>query len=323
MKVKRLLWVGSRSSKGNRSCPCHLFYLSAGRTIFTAPIRLSFSTIWNKGVVFLSADSKKKNRRLKRSRGASPRNRSLERGLDILRVFRPGVSLRGNNEIAELTGLPRSTVSRLTQTLVACRFLHHDPVANAYQLGAPVLSLAEAYLVDSDVLPTALPLMKRVADKLQVNVGLAVADGDEMVYLHTVRRSVGGMDRHITTGHRIPVELSSLGHAYLATLSSLERTQLFELVRSKHASRWKKIEAGIRRSVQQIHDEGYCEVSWLPGIMSIATSIQVQYRPTYLINIGVRAAMCTRGRMRNELVPELLHLRRMLSRKLAIDVNQP
>jgi len=277
----------------------------------------------DKGVAFLRADSTKKKRRLKRSRGASPRNRSLERGLDILRVFRPGVSLRGNNEIAELTGLPRSTVSRLTQTLVACRFLHHDPVANAYRLGAPVLSLAEAYLVDSEVLPTALPLMKRVADKLQVNVGLAIADGDEMVYLHTVRRSVGGMNRHITTGHRIPVELSSLGHAYLATLSSPERVQLFELVRSRHAGRWTKIEAGIRRSVQQILDEGYCEVNWIPGISSIATAVQVQYRPTYLINIGVRTAMCTRGRMHNELVPELLHLGYMLRKKLAFDANQP
>ena len=50
--------------------------------------------------------------------GVSPANRSLERGIEILRSFRPGSELLGNAEIAERTGLSRSTVSRLTQTLV-------------------------------------------------------------------------------------------------------------------------------------------------------------------------------------------------------------
>lgn len=45
------------------------------------------------------------------------RNRSLERGIDILRAFKPGADLLGNGELAERTGLPRATVSRLAQTL--------------------------------------------------------------------------------------------------------------------------------------------------------------------------------------------------------------
>ena len=51
--------------------------------------------------------------------GISPANRSLERGIEILRSFRPGSELLGNADLAERTGLSRSTVSRLTQTLVA------------------------------------------------------------------------------------------------------------------------------------------------------------------------------------------------------------
>lgn len=250
-------------------------------------------------------------------RGASPRNRSLERGLQILRVFSPGVAVRGNNEIAERTGLARSTVSRLTQTLVACRFLQYDPLANGYRLGAPVLSLAEAYLVASEVLMAAMPLMKRIADEHQVNVGIAVADGDEMVFLHTIRRSKGGMQRHVTTGHRIPVEASSLGRAYLATLSSEDRSRLLAPVRARHAGRWTKIQAGIRTAIQQIRDEGYCEVNWLPGISSIAMPIRLPQGGPYFINISVRTSSCSRARMQDELVPELLHLGGLLQQKLA------
>ena len=58
--------------------------------------------------------------------GRSPANRSLERGVEILRAFRPGSELLGNAELADRTGLLRSTVSRLTQTLVGTGLLHLD-----------------------------------------------------------------------------------------------------------------------------------------------------------------------------------------------------
>lgn len=57
---------------------------------------------------------------------ASTLNRSLERGMEILRAFRPGSTLLGNSEIAERTGLSPATVSRLTQTLVVAGMLAHD-----------------------------------------------------------------------------------------------------------------------------------------------------------------------------------------------------
>ena len=50
--------------------------------------------------------------------GGANGNRSLERGIEILRAFRPGVDTLENGEISERTGLARSTVSRLTRTLV-------------------------------------------------------------------------------------------------------------------------------------------------------------------------------------------------------------
>src|SRR5262249_15229585 len=149
--------------------------------------------------------------------------RSLERGLKILRVFSPGVSVRGNSEIAELTQLPRSTVTRLTQTLVACRFLEYDRIVNAYRLGATVLGLSEAWITGSDILTAATPLMQEVSRKLHANVTLAIADGEEMVFAHSVRALDKGLSRRVTTGHRIPIELTSLGRAYLATMSPRKR----------------------------------------------------------------------------------------------------
>jgi DNA-binding IclR family transcriptional regulator len=85
----------------------------------------------------------------------SDRNRSLERGISILRAFRPGSDLLGNGELAERTGLSRATVSRLTQTLVDSGMLEHDRRQRAYRLAAPVLSLAHAMRSGSPVLNIA------------------------------------------------------------------------------------------------------------------------------------------------------------------------
>ena len=123
--------------------------------------------------------------------GAPSQNRSLQRGLDILKVFRPGLDLLGNSEIAEKTGIAKATVSRLTQTLVNSGLLDYDPDARAYRLGATLLSLALAARMSSPVLQIALPLMRAASEEFHVNVGLATADQEEMVYLESIRYSSG------------------------------------------------------------------------------------------------------------------------------------
>jgi len=82
-------------------------------------------------------------------------NRSLSRGLALLRAFKPGIDVLGNNELADRTGLPKSTVSRLTGTLVRAGFLQHDVRMGGYRLHATVLALAYAMRTGSYILQQA------------------------------------------------------------------------------------------------------------------------------------------------------------------------
>ncbi|WP_262500153.1 IclR family transcriptional regulator [Pseudomonas sp. EZ-C24] len=121
--------------------------------------------------------------------GKAPQNRSLERGLDILRAFRPGSEHLSNGDLSEITGLSKSTVSRLTQTLVRSGFLDYDTVEGGYRLAPSILGMAHSMYHGSFLLQVATPLMTQIAREHQVNVGLAAADGDEMIYLESVRFS--------------------------------------------------------------------------------------------------------------------------------------
>lgn len=214
-------------------------------------------------------------------------NRSLERGVEILRAFRPGADLLGNGELAERTGLSRATVSRLTQTLVATGLLEHDRKARAYRLAAPVLSLAHAMRSGSPVLQIAAPMMRKVAEKLKVNVGLAVADRDEMVYLESVRYNRKVSLRNVVAGQRVPVELTSLGRAYLSALSDADRKRLLLPIRRRRGPAWAPLEQEILQAIESVRQNGYCFAAWQAEVVAVATPVAVAGHPVYVLNMSV------------------------------------
>jgi DNA-binding IclR family transcriptional regulator len=219
--------------------------------------------------------------------GLSPHNRSLERGIAILRAFRPGTELLGNGEIAERTGLPRATISRLTQTLSAAGWLEHDARHAAYRLAAPVLTLGHAMRLGSPILRQATPLMTALARRLRINVGLAVRDGDEMVYLESVRFNAKGSQRSVVSGQRVPIQLTALGRAWLAVAPQPERAALAAEWKAKHRTRWRRLERDIAEAAASVTAKGYCIASWQPQVVALAAPVATRRWPVHVLNVSV------------------------------------
>ena len=215
------------------------------------------------------------------------RNRSLERGISILQAFKPGSDLLGNGELAERTGLSRATVSRLAQTLVDSGMLEHDRRRRAYRLAAPVLSLAHAMRSGSPVLQLASPWMRTEAEQHKINVGLAVADGDEMVYLESVRYSRRVAWRNVVAGQRVPMELTSLGRAWLAAAPEQTRRGLMVRLRERRASGWRDLAREIDAAIASVDQHGYCWAAWQPQVVALATPVVVLGHPVYVLNMSV------------------------------------
>jgi DNA-binding IclR family transcriptional regulator len=218
--------------------------------------------------------------------GTSPANRSLERGVEILRAFRPGSDLLGNGELAERTGLSRATVSRLTQTLVGMGMLQQEPLRKGYRLAPAVLSLAHAMRSGSTVLQVAAPLMRSLAESRRINVGLAAPDRDEMVYLESIRYSRRVAFRNVLSGQRVPMELTSLGRAYLATTSTARRKALYEVFKARRGKQWPPLLAEIEQSIRSVRESGFCAASWQPEVVALATPITVA-QTCYSLNVSV------------------------------------
>ena len=221
--------------------------------------------------------------------GSSPANRSLERGLEILRAFRPGSDLLGNGELAERTGLARPTVSRLTQTLVGMGMLQQEPSRKGYRLAPAVLSLAHAMRSGSTVLQVAAPLMRALAQNTQINVGLAAPDRDEMVYLESIRYSRRVAFRSVVSGQRVPMELTSLGRAFLAVTSDARRNALFSLFRQRRGKQWPALARDIELAMTSVHELGFCAASCQAEVVAMATPLTTT-ESSYTLNVSVSTA---------------------------------
>jgi DNA-binding IclR family transcriptional regulator len=243
----------------------------------------------------------------RRRTGTSPSNRSLERGIEILRAFRPGSEVLGNGELAERTRLPKATVSRLTQTLVGAGLLQAESALRAYRLAPAVLSLAHAMRSGSRVLAVAAPLMRRLAERERLNVGLAAPDRDEMVYLESIRYARRVAFRTVVSGQRVPMELTSLGRAYLASASEPEVAALMSTFSRRRRGQWSTLKTDIERSIRHVQQHGWCAVSWQPEVVAVATPL-VTTDAIYVLNMSLSTTEPTAA-VAGLLAPKLLALK--------------
>jgi DNA-binding IclR family transcriptional regulator len=237
----------------------------------------------------------------------SPINRSLIRGIEILRCFKPGIDFLGNSEISERTGLAPSTVSRLTKTLVLCGYLEHNRRRSAYRLAPAVLSLGHAFKTTSPELRVAEPLMRKVSEKLKLNVGLAVADRLEMVYLESIRYTKQAPLRIIAAGQRVPIEKTSLGRAWIANLDENDRLGLINDLKKQKLKNWVQIECEIQAAIDSMQTKGYCLASWLPEVSAISTIVQINDHSYAVLNISKSSDSSYPYSLEN-LAPELFEL---------------
>lgn len=182
---------------------------------------------------------------------------ALARGLEVLSCFHAGDYFLGNNQIAERTGLAKSTVSRLTYTLTEVGYLRFDPSLNKYRLGTAVLSLSYSLLGQMDVRRIARPLMQALAEHTQAAVNLGVRDRLSMVYIDTYRNA-STYAVQLDVGSQIALATSSMGRAYLAALPEAERLAVMEEIRASDEQNWPRIKQGIEQAVLDYREKGYC-----------------------------------------------------------------
>lgn len=214
---------------------------------------------------------------------------TLARGIDILACFRADRPVLANRDFAQQTGLSRSTVARLTHTLVEPGFLQREGEPARYRLGASVLALSYPLLASMQIRQLARPLMKQLADHARGAVSLVVRDRLQMVYVETAR-SNETLQTRPDIGASLPLLSSAAGKAWLARASDEERAAVLNQLRIADPAHYEAHFPMLAAARRDLERKGYCgnNLQWRPDAYGFAAPLSRPHQSLlYVFNCGV------------------------------------
>ncbi|MFV3291612.1 IclR family transcriptional regulator [Pseudomonas sp. NY11955] len=243
---------------------------------------------------------------------------ALARGLELLRCFRPGERLLGNQELVLRSGLPKATVSRLTYTLVRLGYLQYVESLGKYALDTGVLALGYAHLSGLDIRRQARPLMAEFAEQTQSSVSLGARDRLSMVYLENCQGS-GPLTLRLDVGARVPLATTAMGRAYLAALPQDEREVLLDQLRTRNPENWPALGEQLERAFRQYQELGFCLScgDWQKDINAVAVPlVKPDGSGVVAFSCGGPAFALRQHMLEDDLGPRLSHLVRNVEASL-------
>lgn len=239
---------------------------------------------------------------------------ALARGLDVLRSFRPRDGFLGNQEIAERTGLPKPTVTRITYTLCRLGYLTRIARLGKYQLAPSAITLGYSALANLGIRHIARPFMDEMSERLGAPVAIGTRDRDRALYLD-ISRGPAAFTFQLDVGSSIPLAQSAMGRALLSVMSDAEREEAIARLPASYGDDWPVVETAMRAEIAACMNRGYAVSagSWRPGIHAVAVPlVAADGSGVYAFNCGGPPYLFTDRFMHDEVGPALLDLTRSL-----------
>jgi DNA-binding IclR family transcriptional regulator len=244
---------------------------------------------------------------------------ALARGLAVLRTLAEADAPLSNRDLAERTGIPKATVSRLAATLQSAGFLRQS-TDERYALGAAAVRLGNAYLRSFDFRTQARLHLAELAEAAGANVHLGVRDGLDMVLIDTLRPRTALILSRMDVGSRMTIATSAMGRAYLAALPVEQRAALLEAIKDASGEGWPAVQASLEAAVAEHARMGYCSSfgEWHPDIHALGFSLRGLGGELYGVSVGGPAYLLSRETMLGKIAPKLLQARDSIEREAGL-----
>ncbi|GAA4389291.1 allantoin degradation transcriptional regulator AllR [Tsukamurella soli] len=152
----------------------------------------------------------------------APGVQSVERAFELLELIARGGGECSLSELSTGTPLPPPTIHRLLRTLVGIGYVRQLP-NRRYALGPRLIRLGE--VANRQLGAVARPVLHTLVDELAESAGLAVLDGDMVIYAAQVP-SPHSMRTNNEVGRRVNLHNSGVGKAVLAELDDARIVRL-------------------------------------------------------------------------------------------------
>ena len=149
-----------------------------------------------------------------------PNVRVMDRTFDIIELLSQAQTPMSLTEISKETGLSKSTVHRLLQSMNSRHYVEKDK-NSSYSIGLKLVELVSYHINGLELHTEAKPFLSILRSELNLTVHLGILEADEVIYVEK-------MDLYPTTmlysqiGYRSPAYCSSMGKCLLSCLSGEE-----------------------------------------------------------------------------------------------------
>lgn len=141
--------------------------------------------------------------------------KSLFKMLEVLEAFSSTDPELSVVEIARRTGLPRTTVHRIVDSLRSVGFLEQDASRDRYRLGIKLFELGGSALTNLPLYREAPPFVDTLAKLSGEDVHLCIFDGAQMVFVNR-RNQIARPHNTVITMEASPCHSTGVGKAALA-----------------------------------------------------------------------------------------------------------
>lgn len=254
--------------------------------------------------------------------------RGLTRGLAVLRALNemPG-GVGSVTELGRHTGIHRTTVKRLLETLRGEGFVHLKDDGTFYSLGFEVRRLSEGYVAVDWIDQVAAPAMKAHLRTLSWPSDLATPDGGFMIVRESTHRASLLSQHRATIGIRIPMLVSALGRAWLSWCDLEEREATLALLRARSDAVGELARNAdyVKRIIRETRKRGYSmnrgEWASEASVVAIAFPILIGHHAIGAINLVLQRNAVSEREIATRYVPRLRALSDEISAGVAGSVR--
>ena len=199
---------------------------------------------------------------------------SVERAFTVLRAI--GVNGQGVPlaKIARETGLPKSTVSRLLGTMVGIGAVERVGEGE-YSIGGELRAIVRPAVGPADLIGLAATYLRELVDEVGEDVGLAIPDGDAVLYIDQVQ-SPQPVQVQDWTGERFSNHTTAAGYVVLASLSTADLDAYLAMPLEKSSPATETDPGKLREHIATTRSRGYAWTfgAWSMGVNGAAAPIR-------------------------------------------------
>ena len=227
------------------------------------------------------------------SSGASYRPvQGLSRGLSILHAInRSANGWASIAELAEKTGLHRTTVRRMLETLLTEGYVRRSQSDDSYRLNQKIRQLSDGFTDDEWIAEIANPVLGELLQKLVWPSDLCTIDGDSMLVRETTHRFSPLSFHRAMIRQRMPLLFTAAGRAYLAFCGHEERQQLLRLLvaGNDEQANFARNRVLVEQMLEKTRRHGYAnnDGEWSEQLKIAAIALPIYHKAQVLACINV------------------------------------